>query len=174
MVGGAATAAAHPSSDAHVAQATAVKVLLAKLKLRGAHPSPLLFLDALANPALTLGGGREALALGGPSTAQRALRRHVVRGFREALLGKESPWGRSMAARRLVGAALEEGEVALVEGVAGGRCIGWEEGQGGDWDLYGVAVTLCATPEEQAGALLEVACDVNILARQFVGLAPWV
>ena len=35
-------------------------------------------------------------------------------------------------------------------------------------------VTLCAGVEEQARALMEACCDVNVLVRQFVGLAPWV
>jgi hypothetical protein len=41
-------------------------------------------------------------------------------------------------------------------------------------ELYAVRVTLCASPEAQARALMEASCDVNVLARQFVGLAPWV
>ena len=154
----AAAADVHESSGAWYPRA---KVLVADLKLRRANPGPLMLLELLQNSyvlprrSAAVSDEKCALLLGGLRTAVLGLHR-----------SRERPRHAPANSRELRLAPVER---LLLEGALGGplRC-------GGPSVRLDVALAVCASAEQQAACLIDMAGDPGTLVRAYAGLATWV
>jgi len=141
------------------------KILLSALKLRGAHPSPLLYLDALRNQILVPPGRLF------PKNSAGEFKRSILQGFREAVMGEGDGapgWGEALLTCKPL--RLSAIEKSVIEGSVRGSL----EGNALDATIFDVKLAQCSSPWEQAKSLMEMSSDANILVRQFHGLAPWI
>ena len=153
-----AVAAAQESSGAWYPR---TKVLVADLKLRRANPGPLMLLELLQNSyvlprrSAAVADEKCALLLGGLRTAVLGLHR-----------SRERPRQAPANLRELRLAPVER---LLLEGALGGplRC-------GGPSVRLDVALAVCASAEQQAACLIDMAGDPGTLVRAYAGLATWV
>ena len=81
--------------------------------------------------------------------------------------GEGAPkWGLDLLACKPL--RLSELECRALEASVGGTLASASD------KLFGVQVSRCASPVEQALALINMSSDANILVRQYFGLSPWV
>ena len=163
------------ASDA-TAALPAARLLLAALKLRGYHPAPLLMLDVLQNQGYAPNLPPGTVHSGRPYSASELLRR-----LGATVYGVDLATGaarRVRATSRLcVRAALRRGETLLLEAAI---TSGWplvevlEAISGNRMRQHDVApLSRCPSATAHAAALVELATDPNVLARQWHGLATW-
>ena len=131
-------------------------MLVASLKLRGAHPSSLLLVDLLQNAAVVA-----------PS-----VKKGLLAGLRAVVLGEGSE--RGWAATSGPALPLSAAEARCLAEAVGWPLDGEAADRAGVEKLRRVRVVACGSAEEQAGALMEACADANVLVRQYAGLAPWV